>query len=362
MIPKPIAQAMNVEEGQSQVHWTTPLCAYSMLKIGEEVFMEKFKTIAIRFIFLAATLTGFCGSFPALGADHEPICGSVQKFNQTHRWQDLPGCTEKRDHSNPTSAVTLLGRAKDAFKDFFETWEKGDMDHVDSYAGGCLVYTNGADDEWNSDPELVRAKPAFDEMKRKVERYLEWQPMVSELFQRYFYAMTWLGEAKNGELDSAAMAVREAKSLQKTIAEVQQKSVPDDFLIPGSGQIPAATIGEIKTRLASYLNQADSSMTEARKIDDAKWEPYTKFLTGDRLKFFNETYRIGTNVYGRGGKYLDTPAQFDSAPVMCTRSTGHSGLVETWRVNCYSFSGDRQVGGPRTHSGYGNTAPASAFQ
>lgn len=324
--------------------------------------MGKIKSILfIRFILFAATLLCFCGGLTALGAENEPICGSLQKFNQTHRWEDLPGCTEKRDYNNQISAVTLLGRAKDAFKDFFETWEKGDMDHVDSYAGGCIAYMNGADEVWDSDPELVRAKPAYEEMKRKVERYLEWQPMVSELFQRYFYAMTWLGEAKNGELDSAEMAVREAKSLQKTIAQVQQKNVPDDFLIPGSGKIPAATIGEIKAKLASYLGQADSSMTNARKIDDAKWESYTKFLTGDRLKFFNETYRIGTNVYGRGGKYLDKPEEFDSAPVMCTKSWGHSGLVETWRVNCYSFRGDKQVGGARTRSGYDNT-PNSAYQ
>jgi len=324
--------------------------------------MGKIKSILfITFILFAVTLLCLCNGNLAFGAENQPICGSLEKFNQTHRWQDLPGCTENRDHNNQLSAVTLLGRAKDAFKDFFETWEKGEMDQVDAYAGGCLGYMNGADDRWNSDPQLIKAKPAYEEMKRKVERYLEWQPMVTELFQRYFYAMTWLGEAKNGELDSADMAVREAKSLQKTIAQVQQQNVPDDFLIPGSGQIPAATIGEIKAKLASYLNQADSSMTNARKIDDAKWEPYTKFLTGDRLKYFNETYRIGTNVYGRGGKYLDTPEEFNTAPVMCTQTWGRSSLVETWKVTCYSFRGDRQVRGPRTRSGYGS-APSSVYQ
>jgi hypothetical protein len=40
----------------------------------------------------------------------------------------------------------------------------------------------------------------------------------------------------------------------------------------------------------------------------------------------------------------------------------HSGMVETWRVNCYSFRGDHQIGGPRTRSGYGNNTPASAYQ
>ena len=131
------------------------------LKRRKEVRMKNSKTILLsRFILLVAMVV--CGGLPALAAGDEPVCGSLERFNQTHRWQDLPGCTEKRDYSNPRSPVSLLGRAKDAFKDFFETWEKGDMDHVDSYAGGCIAYMNGADDTWNSDPELLKAKPTYD--------------------------------------------------------------------------------------------------------------------------------------------------------------------------------------------------------
>ena len=62
---------------------------------------------------------------PASARADEPICGSVEAFQRTHRWQDLPGCTEKRDYENPRSTVTLFGRAKDAFKDFFENWDMG---------------------------------------------------------------------------------------------------------------------------------------------------------------------------------------------------------------------------------------------
>jgi hypothetical protein len=199
-------------------------------------------------------------------------------------------------------------------------------------------------------------------MKRTVEQYLKWKPFVADLFQDYVKTMTWIDESqKSGDLDDAKTAVRFAGDLQKTIAKVQQQNVPDSFLIPGSGEIKAATIGEIKTRLAAITKQASGSMETAVAIDDAKWEPYTKFLSGDRLKYFNETYRIGTNVYGRGGKYLDQPEQFDTAPVMCTRTSGQSGLLETWKVTCYSFQGDRQTGAPRVKTGYGSTAPASAF-
>jgi hypothetical protein len=294
-------------------------------------------------------------------AQDKPICGNVERFNQTGRWQDLPGCTEERDYENQTSAKTLLGRAKDAFKSFFEAWESGEVEQADSLSGGSLEYMNGADEEWNSDPQLVRAKPAYEKMKRTVEQYLKWKPFVADLFQDYVKTMTWIDEsAKSGDLDDAKTAVNFAKDLQKTIAKAQQQSVPDNFLIPGSGEIKSATVGEIKTRLAAIVKQADNSMESAVAIDNAKWEPYTKFLTGDRLKYFNETYRIGTNVYGRGGKYLDKPEQFDAAPVMCTETNGRSGLLDTWKVTCYSFQGDKQIGGARVKSGYGN-APPSAY-
>jgi hypothetical protein len=324
--------------------------------------MKNEKKLSIIFsIFLIMTIFFIFGSSTASAKD-EPICGSIEKFNQTHRWQDLPGCTEKRDYENPTSAVTLLGRAKDAFKSFFETWDAGDFDHVNSYAGGCLGYMNNGDEYWNSNPELVKAKPAYEEMKKKVQQYLDWLPLVQDLTQRYIYAKIWLKESNDGEMESADLAVSEAKDLQKTIAKVQKQNLPDDFLIQGSGEIPAATVGEIKAKLASYLKQASNSKENAVAIDNAKWEPYTKLLSGDRLKFFNETYRIGTNVYGVGGKYLDKPEQFDTANVMCTKTWGHSGIVETWRVSCYSFRGDRQVAGPRTKSGYGNNTPSSAYR
>jgi hypothetical protein len=316
------------------------------------LILQKFKLLTVMIL--------LPGIFSMIHAQ-EPVCGSPERFNQTGRWQDLPGCTDERDYANPTSAKTLLGRAKDAFKGFFEAWERGEIDEADSYAAGTVEFMNGADEEWNSDPQLVRAKPAYEKMKRTVEQYLQWKPLVDDLFQDYMKAMMWLDKAKNGELDDAKTGLMFVRGLQNTIVRVQQKSVPDTFLIPGSGEIRAATIGEIKTRISVYLRQADSSMENAVAIDNAKWEPYTKFLSGERLKYFNETYRIGTNVYGRGGKYLDKPEEFDAAAVMCTMTNGREGILDTWKVTCYSFQGDKRVGGARVKSGYGTSAPNSAF-
>jgi hypothetical protein len=300
--------------------------------------------------FSVSTASGFDG----------PVCGSVKKFNQTKRWDDLPGCTDQKDYSNQTSAKMLMSRAKGQFRDFFTTWEKGDIDHVKSNSG-CTAYDFNAESYWSSDPELVRAKPAYDELRRKVEIYMDMLPTIQNLWQRYFYAMTYIDEAQKGDMQYAKMAVDMSKDLQKAIAA--SPNLPDDFIMPGSGaSVPSSTIGEIKSKLASYLGQANKSLDNAIAVDNAKWEPFTKLLTGDRLKFFNDSYRGGSNVFGRGGQYLDTPEEFDTAPVMCTRTWGHSGIFETWRIDCWTFRGDRQVSGPRSRSGYGTNTPASAYQ
>ena len=293
----------------------------------------------------------------------EPVCGNIEKFTQTHRWEDLPGCTEGKDYSNPTSAAMLMSRAKSSCGEFFELWKKGDLDHIKSNATGCSSFLFGAERYWSSDPELVRAKPAFDEMSRRVEQYLGWLPLVENLAQRYFYAMTFLEEAgKKGDLTTADVAQGTVKNLKTALAEAQQQNVPEDFIVPGIGTVRAATIGDIKLKLDSYVKQAANSMTDAVNADNAKWEPFTKLLSGDRLRFFNQTYRGGSNVFGRGGQYLDTPAEFASAPVMCTRTWGHSGIFETWRVDCYSFRGDRRISGPRSQSGLGTNTPSSAYR
>jgi hypothetical protein len=292
----------------------------------------------------------------------EPICGSLEAFNRTHRWQDLPGCTENRDYGNPTSPVTLFGRAKDAFKDFFENWEKGEIDAAQSAAGGALSYMNGADDEWSTIPELAAARPAYDEMRNRVQQYMEWAPLVEDLAQQYFKTVTWIEEARKGVPDSAGLAKSSALELQKSMEKAAAANVPDSFIVPGIGMVKPATVAEIKQMIAPFIGQANVEVEKEKAAEEAKWRPYTSLLGGDRLKFFNETYRGGTNVYGAGGKYLDTPEEFRTASVMCTRSYTTDRLIEQWRVKCWTFRGNTQVSGPRVTTGYGSTAPPSAFR
>jgi hypothetical protein len=303
------------------------------------------------------------GSLSAPAQSSQPVCGSLEKFNETGRWQDLPGCTDQFDTSNQTSAKSLMSRAKNSCREFFETWEKGDLDHIKSTGNDCTGLIVYAGEYWDSDPQLVKAKPAYLAMKRTVDKYFEWLPTIESLVQRYFYAITYLEEAKSkGDIGTADISSDFVKDLKNSLKEAEEKQVPDDTFIPGIGAVKSATIAEIKANLNSYFKQANETKIDAVEADRLKWEPYTKLLSGDRLKFFNESYRGGTRVFGRGGTALQSPEAFDKAPVMCTRTWGRSGIVETWRVDCWSFSGDRQVSGPRSQSGYGNYSPASAFQ
>lgn len=294
-------------------------------------------------------------------AEDEPICGSVEAFQRSHRWQDLPGCTDKRDYDDQLSAVTLLGRAKDAFKAFFENWEKGEVDEAEHYVGGVYVYMNGADAEWSTNPELSAARPAYEEMKRRVKQYMDWAPLVKDLAQTYFNTVTWLGEARKGVNDAPKTAQMFARQLQQEMERAARANVPDTFIVPGIGEVKPATVAEIKKMIAPLLGEANTVVQIEKEADDAKWLPFTSQLGGARLKFFNETYRIGTNVYGLGGKYLDTPAEFRAATVMCTESSTTDRLTERWTVRCWSFRGNNQVSGPRVARGYGNV-PASAYR
>jgi hypothetical protein len=298
---------------------------------------------------------------PATVRADDPICGSLEAFQRSHRWQDLPGCTEKRDYEDQLSAVTLLGRAKDAFKGFFENWEKGEVEEAEHYAGGALSYMNGADAEWHSNPELAAARPAYDEMRSRVKQYVDWAPLVKELADSYFKTVIMIEEAKKGAQYAAETAQSNARELKKVMDRAARANVPDSFIVPGIGEVRPATVAEIKTMIEPLIGQANEAVAAEKAADDAKWRPFTSQLGGERLKFFNETYRIGTNVYGVGGKYLDTPEEFRAATVMCTQSFTTDQLVERWTVSCYGFRGDRRVSGPRVTSGYGR-APASAYR
>src|SRR3954468_22560929 len=103
---------------------------------------------------------------------------------------------------------------------------------------------NGADDEWNSNPELAAARPAYDEMRARVKQYDEWAPLVRELAQSYFDTVTMIGEARKGAQYAAESAQRDAKELKLVMDKATRAGLPETFIVPGIGEVRPATVAE----------------------------------------------------------------------------------------------------------------------
>src|SRR5687767_210356 len=101
---------------------------------------------------------------PAPGQDDQ-ICGSVEKFAQTKRWQDLPGCAKFENYDEENKTKLILAKTKKKFGEFFANWiadtEFGTRSSgleweyrtsIQNYMG------DSGSERWQSDPELIAAK------------------------------------------------------------------------------------------------------------------------------------------------------------------------------------------------------------
>lgn len=295
-------------------------------------------------------------------AQNPPVCGSVKRFNDTHKWQDLPGCTDKRDYDNDLSSVSLLGVAKDHFRDFFAAWEKGDYDRVESFANDCYGFVNSYTEKaWNSERELVVARPAYDEMKQTVRQYMSWVPLLNDLAQGYYNTVTRVEEAKKGNTRNSDLAETFAQQLQDTLQRATDAKVPDTLVIQGVGSAKTATIAEIREMMPSFLGQADQAVTQAKAEEDAEYAPFRRVLTGDKLNLYNQRLKR-YQLYGSGGRVLKTPDQYRDSPVWCTSGVDRNAVIPRWEVDCWHFNGMTKAGEVVHRTGAGEDAPASAFR
>lgn len=293
---------------------------------------------------------------------NEAICGSVTRFKETQRWQDLPGCTDKRDYSNDLSPVSLLGSAKDHFRDFFTSWEKGEFERVDTFANDCYGFINSYNaNAWNSERELVAARPAYEEMKKTVKKYMEWVPVLHDVAQAYYNTVTRVEATQNGETRNSDLAQTFARELQEGLKRAASAQVPDNLLIPGVGNAKTATIGEIKEMLPSFLGQANKGVEQAKAEENAEYEPFRKVLSGDKLSLYNKRLKI-YQVYGAGGRRLKNPEDYKSSAVWCTSGVDRNGIIPRWEVDCWHFNGTVKVGEVIHRTGSGEDAPAGAFR
>jgi len=191
---------------------------------------------------------------------------------------------------------------------------------------------------------------------------MEWKPVLREVAQAYYNASTWIRETRAGRKEGPEMAKMFCGELKTKVDRAIAAKVPESFVIAGSGETKPATLAEIKTLIAPYLTEANKAVDQQSAAEEAKWQPYTSLLEGDRLKYFNDNYRKGVNVYGPGGRYLEKPADFQKATVMHTYTVNKEGLVPRWEVTGRRFKGNKLVGAPIIRNGVGDRPPASAYK
>lgn len=295
-------------------------------------------------------------------------CGSAEKFEQTKRWEDLPGCSGYENYDDENRTEMLLARTKRKFRDFFTRWV---VDREFGTAGGGLTweynqnirnYVEGGDEaRWRTSPKLAAARPAFDEMKRIVEQHLALRdsyPLIKKLgssFSNAKYRTDALVGAGGKDSESAAAYLKE---LQDDLRRVVAAGVPDSTVVT-SHKEKTYTLAEVRADVASIAGTQKSSGDRRRAEEEARWRPFTSVLKGDRLALFSR-YHVGV-LHGVGGRRLDTPQAFQATPIMAKITVDESGAVNRWNMTIWRFRGDRIVA-TQTKSGWGADAPSAAYR
>ena len=305
--------------------------------------------------------------------DDNGPCGSVEKFNQTKRWEDLPGCAGYENYDDENRTALILAKTKKRFQEFFSTWvveeEYGNprTGVADAYNSEVRNFTAESDAaRWRSDPQLIAARPAFDEMKRIVEQHLALKdsfPLIKKLGSSFGTAKPLIEQivGKNVEEGGrgAEFSAVFVKELQEDLAKAVAAGVPDTTVIT-SYKDRTYTLGEIKADANRIVATRTDAADKFKAAEEEKWRPFTSVLKGDRLAHFNR-YRDSYEFRGVGGRILKTPADFQRTPIMAVLSLDDNGLVIRWDVTIWRFQGDRLVG-KQTKTGWGRTAPSSAYR
>ena len=323
----------------------------------------------IIFIALMAVLTvAFAPGTISAQADSS-VCGSVEKFNQTKRWEDLPGCADYENYDDENREEMILARTKRKFRDFFEQWV---IDKEFGTESSGLLWTyrqnlknyvdEGSEAAWRNSAKLRAARAAFDEMKTIIEQqYLALKdsfPLIKKLgstFSSAKYRTDTL--EKQGGKDSEFANVY-LKDLEAALSEVVAANVPDSIIVTTHKE-KTYTLGEIKREVGQIAAAQKTSGDQFKAAEEAKWRPFTSVLKGDRLMLFNR-YKVGL-LYGLGGRRLDTPQEFQTTPMMATLTVDESGAVNRWNMTIYRFRGDKIIA-TQTKSGWGNDAPSSSYR
>ena len=120
------------------------------------------------------------------------------------------------------------------------------------------------------------------------------------------------------------------------------------------------TISEARDMCVAVRDAGQKVFGDLAAAEEAKYEPFRKVLSGDKLSIYNERLKK-YKLYGAGGKVLKTPEDYRESPLWCTTGVDREGIVPVWSVDCWHFKGMTKAGSVESRTGAGDQAPSSAF-
>lgn len=175
------------------------------------------------------------------------------------------------------------------------------------------------------------------------------------------YPAIWMKHITDGTLDNVQAEVAAANG-KEALALI------DEAIAGGLSVSESITVFDRTLTVADAREEIVYVMTEAEKVhkgniaaEEAKYEPFRKALSGDKLALYNDRFRL-LYVYSTGGRILSTPQQYAAAPLWCRVAIDRNGISPRWDVTCWRFSGMKIAGGPSTRTGWGTTPPSAAFR
>lgn len=188
--------------------------------------------------------------------------------------------------------------------------------------------------------------------------------VMSEIYQAGIGASAWLEDLnseKKLQMDDVDVILIQGKRLQKVVGEANKLGFPADYTQKLRGQ--DYTLPQLK-EMADYVTTAGGQIQKALLAElAAKDAPFLNVLTGDKLRIFKQEFanlKGQWECYGSGGRLLTTPEAMKSAAVWYTYGNSR-GIIDTWHITGYRFSGDRLVG-TISRSGYGLRPAAANFK
>ena len=176
-------------------------------------------------------------------------------------------------------------------------------------------------------------------------------------------ANTWAQKIAGNELGrNADLAIHFGGDCIGAVDKAIGYGVPAETKVEiGFGSGPEKqSLAEVREMCVYVRETGQKKLEEAKAAEELRFQPFTRVLSDDKLKLFNQRMR-DVKVYGHGGRLLHTPADYKASEVWCEVGVNREGVMPMWEMACWRFQGMKKSSGPITKEGIGDQPPSSAF-